>query len=261
MAIVLAYIFSIGAGASASCAATENVVFPEYEYDADTNLLEVSLHYRGEEISAIGVSLEYDPEIMDYTSYSRGDGFLEFTLTASLDNSGRVRVLTYSPTDHGTGEIIRLCFKIKDISHADGFVIFPKPLTNNPCAKIENGKIQPVEVDFVSVKLQPLESLPNFNFCGITPSGELLLLTDKEIKDCIFDITVVDMSGKIYRTQSYERCKRIKFKGRDISLFAISTGEIFSPYTVVIIDAYAEYNNKICYLRSVYLFRNGAFLG
>lgn len=261
LALALAFVFSVGVSAREIDAATENSVFPEYSYDTETSLLEVSLHYGGEGISAIGISLTYDTDIMEYTSYVRGDGFCGFTLRATLENSGAVNVLSYSPTEYGEGEIIRLCFKIKDISRADGFVISPKPLTDIPCAKIENGAVREIDLKFLSVRFSALGELPSLEFSGISRSGELLFMTDSYIDDCIVDVTVVELSGGVHRSESYEKCKKIKFEGREASYFSIWAESVDAPYAAVIIDVYAEYNGVICYSRNIYLFREGKFLG
>ena len=261
LAIVLSLVFSVISSAKEIGAVTENAVFPEYSYDADTSLLEISLNYRGEGISAIGITLCYDTDALDYTSYSRGDGFSGFTLRATLENCGRVNILSYSPTEHGEGELIRLCFKVKDISLADGMLISPEPLTDIPCAKIENGEVRPIALEFLCARFCSFDPLSDLELCGISRDGELLLVSDSGIEDCIIDMTVVDLSGKVSRSESYQKCKKIRFEGRDVSYLTVSVGDITSPYTAVIINAHAKYNGEIRYARRVYLFREGNFIG
>ena len=257
--MILIYIYTVGAYAAPIETHVENTVSGTYFYDAETGIVSVSVIYSGEDVSAIGVLCEYDVSFMDYTGYERGRGFDGFNIAATLDNSGRVRILAYSPSDASSGEMIRLYFKIKDTSKSVGYKLKLAPLTNNTCAKIENGAIVPVSVSFSPVHIQTYGDFP-MEFCGINPSGELLLLTDKSVKACIYDITVVDLHGVVTSRRGLCFTKEVRTPHGDGAIIPIKLLTVLSPHTAIIIDAYAVYKGKTCYQRSVLLFYDGELL-
>ena len=65
LALILPILLCVDVYASGDFAGV-NMVYPVYEYDAATQILTVGIKYAGRELSAIGVCVVYDNEILEY---------------------------------------------------------------------------------------------------------------------------------------------------------------------------------------------------
>lgn len=242
----------IGAFASGS---EQNTAYLVCEYDAQRELVICSVVYFGEEVSAIGFTVEYDADLLWFTGYSRGSGFLGFTTLATLEDNGRINALSHSGEGLGSGEVIKLCFKVKDTERAEKIHFALLPLTEKPAAVIENGVVRAVDVCFVGAKCDIFSPMPRLECFGADASGGIILSADHEIfGGCHFDITVVELSGNIRRT-----CVDADLLD---GKFFIETGGMSGGYTSVIVEPhYFENGKKIFIERGIYLFYNGEYIG
>ncbi len=259
--VILAPPLKIAARADVTESAELGAAYLTYSFDAEHSLLNIFLTYSGEGVSAIGAVLEYDEQIMDYTSYERGGGFDGFNITATLDNSGEIKILAYSGELISSGEIIRLSFKIEDGVSADGCKIGLSPLSSSPAAVIRDGVILPIEVSFSGVEISAPERLPKMTFGGRTLAGRLLVLTDSSISGvCLFEVTVIELSGNIRKMQLACKSKTFFAPQGKISCFALNVGKLGAGYTSVIVDAYYKRGDDMLAGREIYLFRDGKYM-
>ena len=256
MGLILLCFFTLGVGEREESSDACGNVCAEYTLDPDSGIIAVSLLYSGDEISALGVVCNYDLAFMDYTGYERGVDAYDVELSSTLENNGRVRVLAYSPDQAFSGEIVRLYFKMRE-NAINGSTINLAPLTSIPCAKIEGGEIIPVSVSFSSLRIHSYMNFP-LDFCGITPAGELLFLTD--VGEVLCRVSVVDLDGGVYGYDVLCRSRKIRFPDNEALFICLKLNGRLSPHTAVIIDAYAINNEKLCYQRSVLLFYYGELL-
>ncbi len=259
LAVILAFSFPFGVLADEDRNMVQNTAYLTYEYDASRSLIILSVNYCGEGISAIGAVVEYDSSIVDYTSYTRGD-FEGFNLSATLDNSGNIRILAYGSENLCRGEIVRLCFKIKDFEAKDYFFSL-SPLTDSPAAAICDGGVKSVRVSFTSVSCSTAELLPQMEFAGIAPSGKIILVCDIAAGQCFFDITVVELSGEIRKDFAFAKRMNIRVPGADVSCFSLDIGDMPEDYAAIIVNPYyIENNEKLCFGQGIYLFCDGEYI-
>lgn len=261
LCVALIFASTLGVRASGIERGDKVTVSAAYFYDAEHGLLTLSVNCDGAPVSAIGVAVVYDAEVLTYTGYGRGRDLISFELAASLDNSGTVRVLAYSPREQDTGEIIRLYFKVEDESSLDGLRVELLPLTSKPAAVVSAGEVTEMQATFLPTSISLLGKLASMDFCGITPSGEVLLLTDGQIEDCLFDVTVVKLSGEIRRFDTIAFSRRVGEHNGKSALFSLDVGKIDEGYVAVIVDAYSRCGDGgIGTFHAVYLFCDGEFL-
>lgn len=263
LSLCLAFILFICPFCVLRCSASEHCArgsaYLSYEYDAPRSLLVVSVRYCGDKISAIGLSVEYNTDDMDYTSFERGGDFTSFSVLATLDNRGSVRVLAYSPDRRDEGEIVRLCFKIKDGDRSDDIRIGLYPLTEKPCAIITNGRVEPVDISFLGARVSTAARLPRMESCGLAPNGRLLLCADLD-GIYFFDITIVELSGRIRRAEAFTEGRALADSSEKRRLFALDIGDISHGYVSVIVDVYGKNESNILAGREVYLFCDGKLM-
>lgn len=253
--MIFALIFSSPCIASASEVSYGNIAYLSCEYDAPRELVTVSLNLCGEGISAIGVTVEYDAARLDYTSYSYGDDFEDLDVAATLDNGGEINVLAYGAEAFGFGEIIELCFKVKDAESADKLYFGLFPLSSKPAAIIDESGVRAVDVSFIGAECEICEPLSPMNYCGKSEMGHIILAPENYVSgECIFDITIVELSGKIRKTSIVASLDEMGF--------TIDLGDIGGGYTSVIAEPYYIKNNKkIPIERGIYLFFAGEYIG
>lgn len=241
--------------ASASEESEKNIAYLSYDYDAQRGLLTVCLNYCGEGISALGAVLQYDSELLDYTSYTYTENFKNFDVCATLDNCGEIRILAYSGERVGVGEIIRLYFKIKENISAHEVYFSLSCLSKISAATLKDGEVNPLEIGFAGVLCKIEEIVPPMLYGGKDPSGGILLVPATEIlEECIFDITVVELSGKIRR-------KALSVMPNE-SGFSLDVRELGKAYTAVIVEPfYIENEKRVSVERGIYLFYGGEYIG
>ena len=233
----------------------ENRAFLTYEYDASKGLLILTLNYSGEGVLAIGATLEYDSEILDYTSYAKVSDLEKFQVVATLENCGEINVLAYGNDNVTSGEIIRICFKAK--GDFDELVFSLLPLTSISAAGSSGGEIVPVDVNFVGAVFENIKTYPCMKFCQRTDDGMLVFAIDGKIERCYFDITVVELSGNIRRFEA----TALSAATEDALCFSLDVGDLGVGYTAVIINPYYfENEQKIFVEQGIYLFCNGKYI-
>ena len=235
--------------------AEENIALLTYEYDVSKGLVILTLNYSGEGVSAIGATLEYDSEILDYTSYERTVDFENFQVRATLENCGKINILAYGSENSDLGEIIRICFKAK--GNFDRLEFSLLPLTSIPAAGLSGGEIVPVNVKFVGLNFENIKIKHSMKFCERTDDGKLVLGVDGALESCYFDATVVELSGNIRRFEAM----LLSDATEEFSRFFLGVGDLGSGYTAVIINPYYfENEQKIFMEQGIFLFCNGKYI-
>lgn len=253
--LVVALILCLSLDAFAVTVNAENIAYLSYRHDTERQLLFVSLNYFGEAISAIGTIVEYDTSLLDYTGYTNGRDLSGFDISATLENSGRIKILAHSGERYGAGEVIVLCFKIKDTRSADECAIGLFPLSSKPVAVIESNTVRAVDTSFMGVSCEISDVRGGMSYGGRGESGEVVLSCEPDIpKECIFDITVVELSGKMRRKSL------LAVSSGDG--FALDVGELGRGYTSLIVEPYYyENGRKTVIERGIYLFYEGEYIG
>ncbi len=229
-----------------------------YEYDSARSLLVVSVRYEGEKISAIGLRVAYDTDKMQYTSFDIGSGFSGFDVSATLENDGCVRLLAFSPSLCDTGEIIRLCFKVDASEGVEGLSVKLLPLTEKPCAVIENGSVKPINISLLGTRRIPIENTLRLEACNVD-CGNLLVISSAK-QPCFFDITIVGLCGEIRRVEAFCRKNPLVNASCGQSLYSLALGEIPDGYAAIIIDVYGKDNGNMLAGRGIFLLRDGKLI-
>lgn len=222
-------------------------------YDEESGIIVASVVFFGDAVSALGVTLEYNSDMLDYTGYARGDGFLALEVLATLENSGRVNILTYGADARGCGEVIKLFFKLKDRERSQEIKFNLLPLTAKPAGVIDGSAVREVPVCFLFGKINIYSEHEKIAFCDLTEYGELVLsvATDREYTICL---SVIELSGKIrQKTVTASACG---------GKFSLDICEIKDGYTSVIIEPYYFENDEKIYVeREILLFYRGKYIG
>ena len=233
----------------------ENVAFLTYEYDASKCLVILTLSYSGEGILAIGATVEYDSEILDYTSYEVARDLGKFQVIATLENCGKINILACGSENFNSGDIIRICFKVKGDFDRLEFALVP--LTSISAAGLSGERIVPINVNFVGLNFENIKIKRSMKFCERTDDGGLAFGVDGVLESCYFDVTVVELSGNIRRFESM----LLSDAAEEFSRFFLDVGDLGSGYAAVIINPYYfENEQKIFIEQGIFLFFNGKYI-
>ena len=226
-----------------------DIVYPIYEYDAESNVLLVSIVYLGRGLLALGLSVAYRTEEMEYTGYSRGDGFKGHGTVATLEDLGRINVLTHSGEKLASGEVIRLSFAPRvDAPCLVHLEILP--LTSAFAVTEVNGEALPCEVEIINIDYGIYGDSTLLESVCVTENRRADFILNADAAPMPIEITRVDLSGSIERWEV--------FCDKD---FSVDIGGLRGGYVAIIIRPYFVMEEKKIYTsESVYLFSYGEYI-